>query len=35
MLHFKTGDNATAQGMWLRVKCGKYRKDSCPWDGRP
>ena len=26
MLHFKTGDNATAQGMWLRVKCGNIER---------
>ena len=26
MLHFKTGNNATAQGMWLRVKCGNIER---------
>lgn len=26
MLHFKTGDNATAQGLWLRVKCGNIER---------
>lgn len=26
MLHFKTGNNATAQGLWLHVKCGNIER---------